>query len=75
MPWRFDELRIDPERIEKMHRAYDKARASLGLAVLPDGINEVLVAKIVELSTTEDCSADLLCERALTHLREASPSQ
>jgi hypothetical protein len=63
MPWRFDKLGIDLEQIEKMHLAYEKACAALGLATLPDKINEVLVTKIVELGTTESCSADLLCER------------
>jgi hypothetical protein len=67
MPWRFDKLGIDIERIEKMHRAYEKARVALGLAALPDGINEVLVTKIVELGTVENGSADLLCEKALAH--------
>jgi hypothetical protein len=69
MPWRFDKLGIDIERIEKMHRAYEKARLALGLAALPDKINEVLVTKIVELGTVEDGSADLLCEKALAHFQ------
>jgi hypothetical protein len=69
MPWRFDKLAFDPERIEKMHRAYEKACATLGLAVLPDKINEMLVTKIVEIGSTEDGSADLICERVLAHFR------
>jgi hypothetical protein len=74
MPWRFDTLGIHPERIEKMHRAYEKATASLGLTVLPDKINEVLVTKIVELGSKENCSADLLCERVLAHFRATTSS-
>jgi hypothetical protein len=62
---------IDPEQIEKMHLAYEKACAALGLSVLPDKINEVLVTKIVEISRTENCSADLLCERVLAHFHES----
>jgi hypothetical protein len=62
MPSRFNKLALDPERIESMHRAYEKACAALGLAVLPDKINEVLVTKIVELGSTENYSADVLCE-------------
>ena len=43
MPSRFNKLAIDPTRIETM-----KPQEALGLAVLPDKINEVLVTKIVE---------------------------
>jgi hypothetical protein len=75
MPWRFDKLAIDLERIEKMHRAYEKACAALGLAALPDKINEVLVTKIVELGIVEDGSADLLCEKALAHFQAAAGSR
>jgi hypothetical protein len=75
MPWRFDKLGIDPERIEKMHRAYEKACAALGLAALPDKINEVLVTKIVELGMVEDGSADLLCEKVLAHFRAGFPDE
>ena len=60
-------LGIDPGRIEKMHLAYEKACAALGLSVLPDKINELLVTKIVELGGTENGSADLLCERVFAH--------
>jgi hypothetical protein len=60
---------IDPERIEEMHLAYEKACAALGLSVLPDKINEVLVTKIVELGRTGICSADLLCEKVLAHFQ------
>jgi len=67
MPWRFDELAIEPGRIEEMHCAYEKARAALGLALVSDKINEFLVAKIVELGTTEDCGADRLCEKVLAY--------
>jgi hypothetical protein len=65
MPWRFDKLGIDPERIERMHAAYEKACAALGLSVLPDKLNEVLVTKIVEVGSADDCTADVLCEKVL----------
>jgi hypothetical protein len=71
MPWRFDKLAIDPERIERMHCAYEKACAVLGLSVLPDKINEVLVTKIVELGSKDDCSADLLCQKVLAHFHSS----
>jgi hypothetical protein len=74
MPWRFDRLGIDPERIERMHSAYEKACAALGLSVVPDRINEILVTKIVELGSADNCSADLLCERALRHFHSSESS-
>lgn len=75
MPSRFNRLTIDPERIERMHQAYENACAALGLAVLPDKINEVLVTKIVELGCSEDCSADVLCERVLAYFHAANPDK
>jgi hypothetical protein len=50
-----------------MHRAYEKACASLGLAPMSDRINE-MVTKIVELSKTEG-DPDRLCERVLAYYR------
>jgi hypothetical protein len=67
MPWRTDQLAIDQEQIERMHHAYEKACAALGLSVIPDKINEVLAIKIVELGSTENSSVDLLCDKALAH--------
>ena len=62
MPWRFDQLGIEPAQIGAMHAAYEKACTSLG----PDRINEILVTKIVELSQTER-DADRLCEKVLAY--------
>lgn len=73
MPSRFNGLAIGPERIETMHRAYEKACAAIGLAVLPDKINEILVIKILELGSVEPCGADDLCERALAYFRANNP--
>ena len=66
MPWRFDELGIEPARIEAMHTAYRKACAALGLSPMTDRINEILVTKIVELGKTEG-DPDRLCERVLAY--------
>ncbi len=68
MPWRFDRLEIEPARIQAMHRAYERARVELGLADIPDKINEILVTKIVELGKTES-DADRICERVLAYYR------
>jgi hypothetical protein len=66
MPWRFDELGIEPARIEAMHGANEKARAALGLSPVLDRINELLVIKIVELSRTEQ-DPKRLCEKVLPY--------
>jgi hypothetical protein len=66
MPWRFDQLGIQPARIEAMHGAYEKACAALGLSPVPHRINEILVTKIMELSETEH-DPDRLCEKVLAY--------
>jgi hypothetical protein len=66
MPRRFDKLGIEPARIETMHRAYEKACASLGLSPVPDRINEILITKFVDLAKTEQ-DPDRLCEKLLAY--------
>jgi hypothetical protein len=70
MPWRFDKLGIDPARIEAMHKAYEKACVALGLSPVPDRINELLVTKIVELSSDES-DPDRICAEALSFYRRS----
>jgi hypothetical protein len=69
MPWRFDRLKIEPERIGAMHLAYEKACEALGLSAASDQITEILVTKIIELASAEDYDPDRLCERALKYFR------
>jgi hypothetical protein len=69
MPWRFDKLAIDPERIGAMQAAYYKACAQLGLSPTSDPITEILVTKIIELCTAGECEPDLLCERVVAYFR------
>jgi hypothetical protein len=69
MPWRFDKLAIDPERIGAMQVAYYKACAQLGLSPTSDPITEILVTKIIELCTSGECEPDRLCEGVVAYFR------
>jgi hypothetical protein len=69
MPWRFDKLAINPERIGAMQAAYYKACAQLGLSPTSDRITEILVTKIVELCISGECEPDRLCEAAVAYVR------
>ena len=69
MPWRFDKLAIEPERIRAMHYAYERVREELGLSDISDKVNESLVAKIVELGTRE-ADPERLCEKVLAYYRQ-----
>jgi hypothetical protein len=74
MPWRFDKLAIEPERIRAMQAAFYKACAELGLSPTSDPVTGVLVAKIVDLCTAGVCDPDHLCKLAVTHFRaDTSP--
>jgi hypothetical protein len=72
MPRRFDRLKIEPARIQAMHTAYECVRVELGLADIPDKINNVLVMKIVELGLTES-DPDKLCAAVSAYFRGAGP--
>jgi hypothetical protein len=69
MPWRFDKLAIDPERIGAMQAAFYKACAELGISPTSDPITEILVTKIVELCTSGECEPDVLCEGVVAFFR------
>ncbi len=69
MPWRFDKLAIDHERIGAMQAAYYKACAELGLSPTSDRITEILVTKIIELCISGECEPDHLCEGVVAFFR------
>jgi hypothetical protein len=69
MPWRFDKLAIDPERIGAMQAAYYKACAQLGLSPTSGPITEILVTKIIDLCTAGERDPDHLCEGAVAYFR------
>jgi hypothetical protein len=47
MPSRFQKLAIEPERIQAMRAAFNKACAELGLSPTPDRLTEIVVTKII----------------------------
>jgi hypothetical protein len=69
MPWRFDRLAIEPERIQAMQAAYYKACEQLGLPPISDPITAMLVTKIVDLCTAGECDPDRLCQLVVTSFR------
>jgi hypothetical protein len=69
MPWRFDRLAIEPERIRAMQAAYYKACEQLGLSPTSDPITANLVTKIIGLCTAGECDPDRLCQLVVTDFR------
>jgi hypothetical protein len=69
MPWRFDRLAIEPERIRAMQAAYYKACEQLGLSPASDPITAKLVTKIIDLCTAGECDPDRLCQLVVTYFR------
>jgi hypothetical protein len=69
MPWRFDRLAIEPERIHAMQAAYYKACEQLGLSPTSGEITAILVTKIIDLSTAGECDPDRLCQLVVTYFR------
>jgi hypothetical protein len=69
MPWRFEKLAIEPERIRAMHAVFYKACAELGLSPTPDRITEILVTKIIDLCTAGECDPDRLSEIVVAYFR------
>jgi hypothetical protein len=69
MPWRFDRLPIEPERIRAMQAAYYKACAQLGRSPTSDPTTAILVTKIIDLCTAGECDPDRLCELVVAYFR------
>jgi hypothetical protein len=69
MPWRFDKLAIEPERIHAMQAAYYKACAQLGLSPTSDAVTAILVTKIIDLCTAGERDPDRLCELVVANFR------
>ena len=69
MPWRFDRLAIEPERIRAMQAAYYKACEQLGLSPASDPITANLVIKIIDLCTAGERDPDQLCQLVVTYFR------
>ena len=53
--------------------AFEMTRAALRLTDRNDPIIEIIAKKIIELAKAGARNPDLLCERALKHVRESPP--
>jgi hypothetical protein len=69
MPWRFDKLAIEPERIRAMQVAYYKACEQLGLSPTSDRVTAILVTKIIDLCTAGESDPDRLCQLVVAYFR------
>ena len=68
MPRRFNELMLGPERIEAMHKAYERACASLQLTGhCIDQITDVVALKILELAKAGETDPELMCGQVLAY--------
>ncbi len=68
-----DGQKFDPEAKRVMGVAFEMTRAALRLTDRNDPIIEIIAKKIIELAKAGARNPDLLCERALKHLRESPP--
>jgi hypothetical protein len=68
-----DGQKFDPETKRVMGVAFEMTRAALRLTDRNDPIIEIIAKKIIELAKAGARNPDLLCERALKHLRESPP--
>ncbi len=75
MPWRFDKLAIEPERIRAMQAAYYKACEQLGLSPNSDPITAILVTKIIDLCTAGESDPDRLCQLVVAYFRAEPPAR
>jgi hypothetical protein len=68
-----DGQKFDPEAKRVMGVAFEMTRAALRLTDRNDPIIEIIAKKIIELAKAGARNPDLLCERALKHLRGSPP--
>jgi hypothetical protein len=67
----FTERAIDPNNLEFMHAAFNKACEQLGLQCRrEDRITDVVVDAIIEIAATGERDPDRVCELVLIHLKE-----
>jgi hypothetical protein len=64
----FQDSGFDPETIEIMARAYEKARKSLHDKGQPSVVQEVIAGRIIAAAATGERDPDRLCRSALTAL-------
>jgi hypothetical protein len=64
----FQNTGFDPETIEIMARAYEKARKSLHDKGQPSVVQEVIAGRIIAAASTGERDPDRLCRGALSAL-------
>lgn len=60
---------FDPETIQALCAAYDKAKKELHDTGQPDVVREVIASKIIKLAETGERDPDRLCSGALSAIR------
>ena len=64
----FENAAFDPETIDVLDRAYEKARMSLHDKGQPPFVQEIIAQRIIAAAKTGERDPDLLCETALKAL-------
>jgi len=64
----FREAAFDPEEVQILCDAYEKARRSLHDTGQPDLVTEIIAQKIISLARTGERDPEKLCEGALVAL-------
>jgi hypothetical protein len=64
----FKDCAFNPQTIQAMGLAYDKACQSLHDLGQPDIVKEIIARRIIEVAQTGERDIDRLCERALLAL-------
>jgi hypothetical protein len=64
----FEKAEFDPETVNVLALAYEKARKSLHDKGQPALVQEVIAARIIAAAKTGERDPDRLCERALVGL-------
>lgn len=67
MPTNAHPSAFQPEQIEAMHLAYEKACAALRPGGPTDAVNDLVATKIVELAKAGELDPERLCRRTLEH--------
>jgi hypothetical protein len=62
---------FDPETIEIMTTAYERARTTLGLVDRSDPLTEIVAKKVIEVAQTGVRDPAQMCDQALAALRQS----
>ncbi len=67
MPAKSHPAAFQPEQIEAMHLAYEKACAAMRPQGPTDAVNDLVATKIVEFAKAGELDPERLCRRTLEH--------